>query len=69
MPEPNLLVISAAAFVAVITLLSLLAAIIRLLTAVFPAEDGPDQAVIAAITAAAARAYPGTRITNIEERR
>jgi hypothetical protein len=69
MSEPNLLVISASAFIAVIVLLSLLAAIIRLLTTLFPVEEDGDAAVLAAIATAAARAYPGTRITNIEETR
>jgi len=69
MTEPNLLVICAAAFTAVIMLLSFLAAIIRVLTAVFPVVDDADAALIAAISSAAARAYPGTRITNIKELR
>jgi hypothetical protein len=67
MPEPNLLIISASAFIAVIVLLSLLASIIRLLTIIFPVEEGLDGAVIAAIASAAARAHPGSRITKIEE--
>lgn len=69
MPEPNLLVISASAFIAVIVLLSLLAGIIRLLTILFPAHEDSDATLVAAITAAAARAYPGTRISKIEETR
>lgn len=67
MTEPNLLIICAAAFIAVIILLSVLAGAIRILTAVFPVSDDADPALIAAISAAAARAYPGTRITNIKE--
>jgi hypothetical protein len=67
MTEPNLLLICAAAFTAVIVLLSVLAALIRLLTALFPVADGPDAAVLAAITAAHARAFPGRVIKNIEE--
>lgn len=69
MAEPNLLVISVAAFTAVIVLLSLLAGIIRLLTTIFPVEEDGDAAVLAAISTAAARAYPGTRVTKIEEQR
>jgi hypothetical protein len=69
MTEPNLLVISISAFIAVILLLSFLAGIIRLLTALFPVAEGLDAAVVAAISAAAARVYPGTKITKIEEKR
>jgi hypothetical protein len=70
MTEPNLLVISASAFAAVLVLLSLLAGIIRLLTAIFPADDQDgDAATLAAIATAVARAYPGRRVTKIEERR
>ncbi len=69
MTEPNLLVISASAFVAVLLLLSLLAGIIRLLTTIFPADEGTDAALFAAIAAAAGRAYPGTTATRIEEKR
>lgn len=68
MTEPNLLIICAAAFLAVLLLLSLLAGLIRVLTAVFPAESAESDApVIAAIHTAVARVYPGTRVTNIEE--
>jgi hypothetical protein len=67
MTETSLLVICIAAFIAVILLLSLLAGIIRVLTAIFPVVEGTDAALIAAISAAAARAYPGTKITNIQE--
>lgn len=67
MTDPNLLVICAAAFIAVIVLLSFLAGVIRVLTALFPVVDDADAALVAAISSAAARAYPGTRITNIKE--
>ncbi len=67
MTEPDLLVICAAAFVAVIALLSFLAGVIRLLTAIFPVPDDIDAAVVAAVSSAAARAFPGTRVTNIKE--
>ena len=65
--EPNLFVICAAAFVAVLSLLSLLAGMIRVLTALFPPPEVQDSALVAAIAAAATRAHPGTRITNIQE--
>lgn len=69
MTEPSLLTICIAAFIAVIVILSLMAVIIRILTALFPVVDGPDPAVVAAISAAAARVYPGTKVTNIQERK
>lgn len=69
MTEPDLLTISVFAFSAVFLLLALLAALMRLLTALFPHRaEAPDDAVVAGITAAAAAAYPGTRVTRIEER-
>jgi hypothetical protein len=70
MTEPDLLSISIFAFAAVFGLLSLLAILMRLLTAVFPAKtDGPDSALYAAISSAASLAHPGTRVTRIEENR
>jgi hypothetical protein len=70
MSEPNLLTISVFAFLAVFLLLGLLAAVMRALTALFPhATDGTDAPLMAAITAAAATAYPGMRVTHIEEKR
>lgn len=68
MTEPNLLIISVSAFLAVIILLSVLAGMIRLLTVLFPAEsEASDATVVAAIHAAAAATHPGTRVTRIEE--
>jgi len=69
MTEPSLLVASLTAFIAVALLLSLLAGVIRLLTAVFPEREThlDDGALIAAIHATAARAHPRSRITRIEE--
>lgn len=69
MTEPNLLTICLFAFSAVFLLLALLAGVMRVLTAVFPhRRDGPDAAVVAGIAAAAAAAYPGARVTHIEEK-
>jgi hypothetical protein len=68
MTEPDVLGISLIAFAVVFALLSLLAVVMHGLTALFPApDDDPDGAVIAAVSAAAAQAYPGTRVTDIEE--
>lgn len=66
--DPNLLVISASVFVAVFVLLTLLAAVMRLLMAVFPkVVEGTDPALIAAVTAAATFAFPGMKVTKVEE--
>jgi len=56
-------------FLAVFILLSFLALIIRLVTALFPARsgDGLDPAVISAIHTAVAAKIPGARVTHIEE--
>jgi predicted lipid-binding transport protein (Tim44 family) len=81
MTEPDLLVVSVTAFFAVMILLSLLAGMIRLLMVLFPHREeepaparaaavrGPDAAVLAAIHAAAAAAYPDMNVTRIEEAR
>jgi hypothetical protein len=69
MQQPDLLVICIAAFVAVFSLLSLLAVVMRLLIAVYPEKvAGIDAAVLAAVSAAATSAFPGMRVTNIEEK-
>ena len=69
MTEPSLLVICLAAFVAVMVLLTLLAVLFALLTRLFPVpvKEETDTGVVAAIHSAVAAAYPGTRITAIEE--
>lgn len=68
MTEPNLMIVCAAAFAAVLLVLGLLAGLIRLLALAFPpVEAEGDAAVFAAINTAAARAYPGMRVTNIQE--
>ena len=67
--EPSLLVVCAAAFVAVLALLSVLAGTIRALTAIFPPQETSDPALLAAISAAAARAYPGMVVKSIQEKR
>ena len=68
MNPPDLLLICTSAFVAVFLLLSFLAVVMRILIAVYPQEErGIDAATIAAVSAAAAYAFPGTRVTNVEE--
>ena len=68
MNPPDLLVISLSAFVAVFLLLGFLAVVMRLLMAAYPQRAlGIDSATIAAVTAAATYAFPGTKVTNVEE--
>ncbi len=70
MNPPDLLVICTSAFVAVFLLLSFLAVVMRGLMAVYPEREvvgGMDPATLAAVTAAATFAFPGTKVTNVEE--
>jgi hypothetical protein len=68
MNSQELLVICLSAFVAVFLLLSFLAVVMRVLISAFPEKvGGIDSATIAAITAAAAYAFPGTQVTKVEE--
>jgi len=68
MPEPNLILVCAVAFATVLTLLSILAGLIHLITLMFPEkEKESDDAVIAAINTAVSASIPGARVTNIEE--
>lgn len=68
MPEPNLILVCAVAFATVITLLSILAGLIRLITFLFPEKtDESDPAVVAAIHTAVSTSIPGAKVTHIEE--
>lgn len=72
MPAHNLVVICGVAFMAVFAVLAVLAGVMRLLTTLFPPPDEPsdgsiDPAIITAITAGMKAAYPGARVTGIEE--
>jgi hypothetical protein len=69
MNQPDLLYICIAALVAVFLLLGFLAVAMRILTTIFPHRDTTDAALLGAVAAAAAAAYPGTRVTRIEEKR
>ena len=70
MNPPNLLIICISAYVAVFLLLAFLAIVMRILMAVFPEKtEGLEPAIVAALTAAATYAFPGTRVTKIEETR
>jgi len=79
MNEPNLLEISAVAFLAVLGLLSLLALLMSALVRLFPAptvdanalppapSGSPSEPVIAAIHAAVHAAHPHLKVTRIRE--
>ncbi len=68
MGSDDLLMICASAFVGVFLLLTLLAIVMRIIIVIFPQKaNRTDATVVAAVTAAVSTAYPGTRITNIEE--
>ena len=68
MNPPNLLIICISAYIAVFLLLAFLATIMKLLTVVFPKKlDGIEPAIVAALTAAATYAFPGTKVTKVEE--
>ena len=68
MSDSNLVAVCGIAFVAVFLLLSVLAVLMNVITAVFPHRTKKlDAAVTAAISAAAAVVFPGARVTRIEE--
>jgi len=68
METPDLVLICITSFLAVLLLLSLLALLMRILMAVFPAREVEnDQAVIAAITTAYNNLYPVSKIIKIGE--
>jgi hypothetical protein len=69
MAEPNLAWMSVSAFVAVLTLLSLLALAIRALTWLFREVPAAtiDAPLVAALEAAVRQARPGYGITHVEE--
>jgi hypothetical protein len=66
--QENLVAVCGIAFVAVFTLLALLAVVMQLITVVFP-ERRPavDSTVVAAISGTVASFVPGARVTRIEE--
>ena len=66
----DLLLICTSAFIAVFVLLLALALVMRGLMAVFPVRAAlTDTAMLAAVAAAVSVAYPGARISKIEETR
>ncbi len=68
MEEVNLLLICLNAFVGVMSLLSILTLLLRLLITLFPERAvRQDTAITSAIQTAIANLYPGARITKMEE--
>ena len=68
MNPDNLLIICSSAFIAVFLLLSFLAVVMRLLMLAYPRKaEGIEPAIVAVLTAAATYAFPGTKVTNVEE--
>ena len=68
MSSPELLWICFTAFAAVGVLLTVLAAVMRLILVVFPqTEEDTDPMVIASVATVLQTLYPGTRVTKVEE--
>lgn len=69
MPSGELLGVCVSAFVAVFTLLTLLALVMRLIMAVFPEKKviKTDSFILAAIASVMSTIYPGTKVTKVEE--
>lgn len=68
MDQPSLLLVSVTAMLGVFGLLALLAVAMRALVAMFPERlEEDDGAMLAAVTATATAAYPGTKVTSVTE--
>ena len=64
----ELLIICISAFVAVFVILTILALVMRLILVIFPHRTtDSDWAVIAAVASAASAAFPGMKVTHVEE--
>lgn len=64
----ELLIICLSAFIAVFVLLAILALIMRLIIIIFPEKLlGSDAAMVAAVSSVAQAAFPGMKITKVEE--
>ena len=64
----DLLLVCSLSFLSVFIVLSVLALVMHLITIFLPHQDKKtDTSIYAAITASAARTYPGRKITKIEE--
>ena len=73
MPTPDLLVICGTALLAVFVVLTALAALMQALILSFPQPnaltDAIEPTLVAAITEGVSAAYPGTKVSGIEELR
>jgi hypothetical protein len=68
MEPAEFLIVCVSACIAVFVLLTLLALAMRALVVVFPERTtGGDAALLSAVATAASAAYPGMKITRIEE--
>lgn len=71
MPTPNLLVVCSLSFLVVFVVLAFLAGLMRALILLTPeAEEragGIEPSVVTAITEGVKAAYPGAKVTDIEE--
>jgi len=67
MSSTGILSVCVAAFVLIFILLSVLSAMMRALTYLFPPIETEDSATIAAITAAYHSIYPDKKVTRIKE--
>jgi hypothetical protein len=70
MGSPDILLVCVTAFIAVFILLTILALVMRALIAVFPERiSDSDPAMLAAVAAVVSAAYPGAKISKIQEQR
>lgn len=70
MSSSELFIICGVAFLFVFVILSVLSFSMRLIILIFPEKKiGGDAAVVAALATAVNRIFPGTKITQIEEKR
>lgn len=68
MADPNLFVVCGIAFLAVMSLLSFLAVVMRVITAIFPvSRSTSDPALVSAIHSTVAAVYPNARVVTIKE--
>jgi hypothetical protein len=67
MSSTDILSVCIAAFLLIFILLSVLSAMMRVLTYMFPPIETEDSATIAAITAAYHSIYPDRKVTRIKE--
>jgi hypothetical protein len=67
MEEPNLVLICAIAFVAVMVILGFEALVIRLITRLFPQHKPDLEAIAEVIQQAVVGRFPGAKVVSVEE--